>query len=656
MGHQPPVMAPVNRPLEVAAWLEDAQAVLDEDGRVREITPPLRAWLGTTTRDGAPEAFWPCLSARCPDSAGAIDKVRQSPEVFNRIELREPGTGNNTACWYVLETVRAGSSTVVRVNSALPSRSELEESGWGPQAADGALPREMFIRLLRAESRLNRLTAHWPGVIFIQRPDLSFEWVSPQIEGLTGVKPDQWQRQPQWFWQAVHEADAPEIQQQIKSAGRTGQPTATTFRLRHLQTGRISYVLEHRQPLLSQGGLVLGYEGLWLDVTRQTIAEKRLLSAAWKETLAVLTMGLAHDFGNVMAGIHSLSESFLEQLPPEHPFQEGLGLIKKNSLQASELVHRIIHLHVGKTGERNYHDLNAVVTELQDLVRKIIPRRVQLNVELAPGQLPIYVDAVEFRQTIVNLALNAADAMPEKGRLELRTARFVAWPEAGRLQGTQPRLPAVRLSVSDTGCGIKARHLEVIFDPFFTTKSANKGSGLGLYNARLFIEKHRGAISVESTEGHGATFHLWLPEADFSEAEQEPESGGPAPLRRLSLLLHGPAGRLLDETAELLRTHNYHVLTAHTPEAALAALRAGDCICSALVMLMEIDDASLGSLLTAVRHQYPMLKLVLKPVGRDRDDLRPDQVQLLDLVVSPTVPEHAFLDQLRTVLQAEADA
>ena len=126
---------------------------------------------------------------------------------------------------------------------------------------------------------------------------------------------------------------------------------------------------------------------------------------------------------------------------------------------------------------------------------------------------------------VINLVLNAIDAMPQTGRLALRTSGFAALPSLEHFQGTLPRLPAARLSVEDSGCGIKPRHLPGIFDAFYTTKPANKGSGLGLYNARLFIEKHRGAITVDSKEGAGSTFHLWLPQADFTEAATEAAAG-----------------------------------------------------------------------------------------------------------------------------------
>jgi PAS domain S-box-containing protein len=417
----------------------------------------------------------------------------------------------------------------------------------------------MFIRLLRAESQLKTLTERWPGVIFSQRADFTFRFVSPKIEEFTGVSVAEWQSKPHLFWHIVHEGDAEDLRQQLKQARQTGQPVSCTYRVRHAQTGRVGYVMEHRQPNVSRGGLLLGYEGVWLDVTRQTIAEKRLCTAAWKETLSVLTMGLAHDFSNVMAGIHALSESFLEEVGPGHQFIEGLNLIKNNTREASQLVHRIINLHQATLGESHYHNLNEITTDLADLVRKIIPRRMQLTVELAPEALPVYLDVIELRQVVVNLVLNAIDAMagakmeaggereevrsadpsslspltshPPRdaawrhapsasgaaGRLSLRTTAHVELPFLANVQGALPKTPAACFSVQDTGCGIKALHLERIFDPFFTTK--NKGSGLGLYNARLFVEKHRGGITVDSQEGVGTSFHLWLPQADFTEAE-----------------------------------------------------------------------------------------------------------------------------------------
>ncbi len=511
-------------PTEPAAWLECGQAILDSSGRITEINEAFSQWLDQEAGGLAGRSLWSLLQEHCPEWRDRLNSFQAGHETFSEIDLKLPDDPAQPPQWFRLELARHVAGCFVRFHSILPPLPELEENSWDQQLRNEFARREMFLRLLRAEAQLKSLTERWPGVIFSQRADFSFRFVSPQIEALTGVSVAEWQSKPHLFWHVIHEGDAEELRQQLKRTRQSGQTFTTTYRVRHAQTGRVAYVMEHRQPHVSRGGLLLGYEGVWLDVTRQTIAEKRLSSAAWKETLSVLTMGLAHDFGNVMAGIHALSETLVDQCGDNGEFNEGLGLIKKNARQASQLVHRIINLHQGRTGESNYHNLNEITTDLADLVRKIIPRRMELAVELAPEALPVYLDAVELRQVVINLVLNAIDAMSQTGRLTLRTSGLATLPQLENVQGSLPRLPAACLSVQDNGSGIKPRHLPGIFDAFFTTKPMNKGSGLGLYNARLFIEKHRGAITVDSKEGAGSTFHLWLPQADFTEAAAEASS------------------------------------------------------------------------------------------------------------------------------------
>lgn len=506
-------------------WLEAGLAVLDAAGVILHINEPFAAWLERTPAEivQAKSDFWELMAARAEGWSSAVDPLRSAGAGIAECRLQRV-VGARGAEWYLLELARGRSESFVRLSSILPPLSELEEGSFADNLRADVGRRDLFVRVMRAEAQLMTLTEQWPGVIFSQRSDLSFRFVSPKIEELTGISMADWQTRPQLMWNAVHESDAEEVREHLRHS-RTGRAVTRTFRLRHTVTGRISYVLEHRQANVSPGGLLLGYEGVWLDVTRQTIAEKRLSSAAWKESLSVLTMGLAHDFSNVMAGIHALSETIFDQVGAEHEFSEGLTLIKRNAQQASQLVHRIINLHQGKPGESSYYNLNDLAADMADLVRKIIPRKMQFTVELSSEQLPVYLDAIELRQVVINIVLNAIEAMRADGRLCLRTCAIVdvqALP--ARLNGVAPRMPVASLSIQDDGRGIKARHLPSVFDPFFSTKQANKGSGLGLYNARLFVEKSRGGISVDSVEGAGSTFTLWLPQADFTEAEAEAEA------------------------------------------------------------------------------------------------------------------------------------
>jgi signal transduction histidine kinase len=563
--------------------------------------------------------------------------------------LKSTPAGSQQPLWFVLETAHAGGGRFVRLNSTLPPLTDLEEGVWDEHLRGDLARREMFVRLLRAEARLDRLLRRWPCVVFSQRPDFSLQFASPNIQELTGVSAADWSSQPRRFWELVHEQDAVELHQQFKRAVETRANVTNTYRIRHALTGRVTHILEQREPVISQSKLLLGYEVVWLDVTRQTVAEKRLSTAAWKETLAILTLGMAHDFRNIMAGIHSLSESYLLQMEGGHPFKEGLTLIQKNSAQANQLVQRMINLHLGQIGERSYHDLNEVARDIIELVAKILPRRIRVGSELAEGTLPIYADLVELRQAVINLLLNAADAMPQGGHLTLKTSRHLELPKMENMKGSAPRLPCVCLTIIDTGTGIKERHLPAIFDPFFTTKA--KGSGLGLYNARVAVEKHSGAISVESKEGTGTSFRLWLPQADLSESTTGPAEPGWNGQARRTLLLLGQTGEVLDKTAEWLRLHNYYVVLATTPESVPELLQSGDYQFAAVLVLAEPRDAMAGAFLQEVRQQGRGLKAALKLAGCSPDEMSRELLDGVDLLLNSDLPETDILLKLETFLK-----
>lgn len=640
---------PQNHPLAARlaperGWLDSGRAVLDAAGRIRMLNTPFAAWLGREREEVAGQPLRAVLARCYPEWEEPLRALEGAAEPFEQLALNSGPPGARQ--WFTCEITRTGDGTQVRLASALPPVAELAESPWNEHLGSDAARREVFVRMLRAEARLHNLIAHWPGVVFSQRADFSFSFVSPKIEELTGVSAEEWQRSPTRFWDVVHEGDLEELRQRARLSARTLRSAAGTHRVRNLATRQIHYVLEHRQAVVTDSGLLLGYEGVWLDVTRQTLAEKRLSGAAWKETLSTITMGMAHDFSNVMAGIHSLSESFCSELDAQHPFHEGLALIQRNARQAGQLVQRIIRLHHGKTGERSYQDLNALVTEVHELARKVIPRTVEVTLSLAPGQLPLYVDPVEFRQVVINLALNAAEAMPRGGRLTFDSATADALPEVAHWRGQRPRLPAVCLGVSDTGHGIAARDLPTIFDPFFTTKAMNKGSGLGLYNAQLFVEKHGGGISVESCPGRGTTFRLWLPAADFTEAEAAPAA---APLRHWLLLVGGSA-KLAEGSAEVLRLWGFTVSTAASFAEALDTCAGAAHPPHGIFLLVEHSDSGLSSFLAAVERMVPSARLILHVVGCNQDELEPQVLDAADLTITAEMSSENIHRQLRQLL------
>lgn len=623
-------------------WLDSGRAVLDAAGRVQALNTPLTTWLARRREEVLGQPLREILAACYPEWETPLRVLEYSAEPFDQLNLVAGAAGARQ--WFNCEITRTADGTLVRLGSTLPPVTELAESPWDEHLASEGARREVFVRMLRAEARLHNLIAHWPGVLFSQCADFSFSFVSPKIEELTGVSVAEWQHAPSRFWDVVHEGDAEELRQHARLSVRTLRSAVSTYRVRNLATRQIHYILEHRQAVATDSGLLLGYEGVWLDVTRQTLAEKRLSSAAWKETLSTLTMGMAHDFSNVLAGIHSLSESFCSQVDAAHPFHEGLTLIQRNARQASQLVQRIIHLHHGKTGERSYQDLNALITEVFELVRKVIPRTVEVSLELAPEQLPLYVDPVEFRQVAINLALNAAEAMERGGKLVFGSSLEQELPPLVAVTG--PRPPCVCFRVADTGHGIDPRDLPTIFDPFFTTKAMNKGSGLGLYNAKLFVDKHGGAITVASVPGQGAIFRLWLPLSDFTEADT-PAAALPVPRRMLLLL--GASSKLTESSADVLRLWGFSVSTALSASEARQRLASAVHPLDGIVVLVEHHDPELRPLLEDLRRDAPAARLVLQIAGCNQDELETGLLVTADLIITADMSSEIILRQLRNL-------
>ena len=626
-------------------WLEVGFLLVDDAGGILHASEPMRAWLGCPKDDLLGKSWIELFTNREPRWADSLRKALTEAAPIATVGLVRDGTTPQE--WYHCETIRHAHGWVVRLGSRLPPLAALTEGTPETFLGSAGARRQMVVRWLHAEDQLANLTRSWPGVIFSQRADFSFQHVSPRIEEWTGVPVLTWLRDPQQFWQVVHEADVDEVRQRCQQAAVTLEGVSGSFRIRHARTGRIAYIWEHRRALASGSGLALGFEGGWLDVTRQTIAERRLSAAAWKETLATLTMGLGHDFSNILAGIHSLSESFLSQLSADHPFHEGMSLIRQNAMVASQLVHRIVNLHRSQAGERSYYNLNEVVTELADLLEKILPRRISLRTELAADSLPLYVDAVELRQVMVNLGLNAAEAMPQRGTLTFRTRRQETAAAPSNATGPLPGLPCICLEVQDTGRGIAPRHLSALFEPFFTTKPMNKGSGLGLYNARLFAEKHGGAISVASTEGGGTTFAVWLPQANFSEAERLPATAA-TPIRP-RILLGGDPGPLLESTAELLRTHGCYVVCATGPDQAGSLLGDPDNQLRGVMVLATLQSTEWVNFALGLHTQQPEVKTVLQLIGSSQHELDPAWQRHTHLLVTSEMSEAEFVKQFKAL-------
>ena len=276
--------------------------------------------------------------------------------------------------------------------------------------------------------------------------------------------------------------------------------------------GRPAYLLLSKLPLHDQDGQVTGVLGAFDDITARKLLEDQLRHAQKMEAIGRLAGGIAHDFNNLLTVICGYSEMLLLELPPEDTSRDALTEIRKAGDRAAALTRKLLAFSRKQVLEPDVLDLNTLVSDCENMFRRLLGEDILLTVNLAPNLGQIKADASQVDQVLLNLVINARDAMPRGGRLEIATAASFL-TEADR-QPNEELIPGkyVSLTVSDTGCGMDDLTILHIFEPFFTTKEQGKGTGLGLAMIFGFIKQSGGHISVSSEVGRGSIFRIYLPE------------------------------------------------------------------------------------------------------------------------------------------------
>jgi two-component system cell cycle sensor histidine kinase/response regulator CckA len=301
-------------------------------------------------------------------------------------------------------------------------------------------------------------------------------------------------------------------------------------------------------------------------VTERDTAEKM-------KTVGQLAGGIAHDFNNVLSAIMMATDFLLNAHKPTDPSFEDIMQIKQNANRAASLVRQLLAFSRRQTLRPQVLDLGETLSDLTMLLRRLIGEKVTLDVVHGRGLWPVKVDISQFEQVIVNLAVNARDAMPEGGRLTLRTANVTPQDAAAFAYKGMPEAEYVLVEVRDSGIGISPEIIDKIFEPFFSTKDVGKGTGLGLSTVYGIVKQTGGFIYVESEPGKGSVFRIFLPRhvagaedawSELSEAEASIFSETPGSEARHSVTadLTGRGTILLVEDEEGLRGLNARGLTS----------------------------------------------------------------------------------------------
>ncbi len=343
------------------------------------------------------------------------------------------------------------------------------------------------------------------------------------------------------------------------------------------QAGEPRWTLHSRVPLRDEQGRVMGIVGIGHDITERKQAEgeqeklqAQFLQAQKMEAIGRLTAGIAHDFNNLLTAINGFAELVQMQMPPQDPLQKHVTRILGAGKSAADLVRQLMAFSRKQLMEMSVVDLNAALSEMPSMLQRMIGEDIVLETHLADDLWPVKVDPAQLRQVVVNLAVNARDAMPGGGRLTLATAN------AALDEGYAAAHPGVRpgdyvmLAISDTGCGMSLEVQAHLFEPFFTTKERGKGTGLGLATAYGIVKQTGGAIHVYSELGVGTTFRIYLPPTQ--------EAAGPPPPTRSEADVVSSAATILlvedqpearESVAAMLKLQGHRVIEATCAEEAL---------------------------------------------------------------------------------------
>ncbi len=316
-------------------------------------------------------------------------------------------------------------------------------------------------------------------------------------------------------------------------------------------------------PMLADDGTVIGAVYILSDVTQRRRLEEQLRHAQKMEAVGRLAGGVAHDFNNLLTGILGSVSVLLAGAPAGGPQHGLLKTVESLGWRAAELVQQLLCFSRRTVVQLRHADLGAVVREVAGILERAIDPRVKLEVRPGERLWPVLADLAQLTQVLMNLCLNARDAMPDGGHLLLEAANLDLDEAGARLTGGGRPGSFVRLRVSDTGHGIPPEVLPRIFEPFFTTKPAGQGTGLGLAIAFGIVQQHQGWVDCDTAVGRGTRFDVYLPRC---EPESERPGSAPAsflaPGGREGLLVVDDEPVIRDLAGDWLRRHGYRVWLA----------------------------------------------------------------------------------------------
>ena len=471
---------------------------------------------------------------------------------------------------------------------------------------------------LREHERLiATLFSNLPGMAYRCRNDgfWTMELVSAGCRELTGYDPEELIGNRLTSYEEII---VPEDRKAVREfdAGTLDRSGSVdlTYRIR-TREGRTKWVWERGRAVHGPDGAIESYEGLITDITERKLLESQVVQSQRLESIGTLAGGIAHDLNNVFAPIMMAGDLLLDRVQDGNSTQL-LETIAASARRGAELVRQVLLFARGMEGPRIAVTPSDLFADLRKFLESILPKSVRVEFNVAPGVPAISEDPAQLHQLLLNLSVNARDAMPSGGRLSISASSAAVSPSLPRPHPDAVPGEFIRIDVADTGGGIPDILKGQIFDPFFTTKGVGRGTGLGLSTARAIVKSHSGFITFVSAEGAGTTFSIFLPSSGAGLARPV---AGAAETPYTGSLARGRGERVLvvddEESVRLimrstLETFGFRVTTASDGAEAIALVQSSTGQFDLAVVDMQMPGLDGGRTIVALRHLRPDLPIV----------------------------------------------
>jgi len=426
------------------------------------------------------------------------------------------------------------------------------------------------------EARYRILAENVMDVIWIMDLDMHFTYLSPSVTRLLGYPLTE--TSSLTLEHLLSPSSLEKVMRTMAEEMAVEQsPQKDMFRTRMLEIellckdGSMVWTENRVRFLYDSNGKAMGILGVTRDITERKRAEKeteiiqtQLLQAKKMEAVGILAGGIAHDFNNLLMVILGYSELLASRLPPGTPLLHDIEAIKKAVERGSALTGQLLTVSRKRVMQSTVFDVNAIVGDIEKLLRRLIGEDIHLISNLAPGPICVKGDHAQLGQVVINLAANARDSMPCGGTITITTSiENLDADQCRYMHGSRPGA-FVRLTVQDTGTGMDKETIQHIFDPFFTTKGHGKGTGLGLSIVYGIVKQHDGWINVASEPGQGTTFSIYLPTLSGESCEKTGRTASACLSRgnREGVLLVEDEDEVREFIKKALRINGYEVFDA----------------------------------------------------------------------------------------------